>query len=155
MWCGRKGRFLVDVNGHVEAHVEAYDAGVKAATIAVSSEWPMQCSDDGKSLVYVDTRMGPAQLTIGLIFWQVLVDIAHKVDPVRWSTSQKRIDTSGKSLASVHHRKKFQPAPENGRGLFNWRRANADPAAVQAPGKLVPASRTGSDASAPLCAPRH
>jgi hypothetical protein len=28
-----------------------------------------------------------------------------------------KLDTSGKSLASVHHRKKFQPAPKTGRGL--------------------------------------
>src|SRR5204863_9775590 len=54
MWCGRKDRFLLDVNGQLEAH----DGGVRAATIAVSSDWPMQCSDDGQRLVYVDTRMG-------------------------------------------------------------------------------------------------
>ncbi len=54
MWCGRKDRFLLDVNGQLEA----YDAGVKSATIAVSSSWPVQCSADGQHLVYVDTRMG-------------------------------------------------------------------------------------------------
>lgn len=53
-WCGRKDRFLVGVNGQLEA----YDAGVKSATMAVSSAWPVQCSDDGQQLVYVDTRMG-------------------------------------------------------------------------------------------------
>jgi len=53
-WCGRKDRFLLDVNGQLEA----YAAGVTSATIAVSSEWPMRCSNDGQQLVYVDTRLG-------------------------------------------------------------------------------------------------
>ena len=53
-WCGRSDRFLLDANGQLEA----YDAGVKSATIAVSSSWPVRCSQDGKQLVYVDTNMG-------------------------------------------------------------------------------------------------
>jgi len=53
-WCGQKDRYLVDVDGQIEA----YDAGVKYATIAVSSDWPWQCSNDGEQLVYVNTRMG-------------------------------------------------------------------------------------------------
>jgi hypothetical protein len=38
--------------------LEAYDGGVKYATIAVSSDWPWQCSNDGEQLVYINTRMG-------------------------------------------------------------------------------------------------
>ena len=53
-WCGRSDRFLLSVNGQLEA----YDAGVRYATIAVSSSWPVQCSLDGKQLVYIDTNMG-------------------------------------------------------------------------------------------------
>jgi hypothetical protein len=53
-WCGQKDRYLLDVDGQIEA----YDAGVKYATIAVSSDWPWQCSNDGEQLVYIDTRMG-------------------------------------------------------------------------------------------------
>lgn len=53
-WCGQKDRYLLAVNGQFEA----YDAGVKYATIAVSSDWPWQCSSDGERLVYIDTRMG-------------------------------------------------------------------------------------------------
>ncbi|WP_036047447.1 hypothetical protein [Bradyrhizobium sp. Tv2a-2] len=53
-WCGEKGRFLLDVNGQLEA----YDDGVKSATIAVSSSAPVQCGLDGHQLVYVDTGMG-------------------------------------------------------------------------------------------------
>jgi len=53
-WCGQKDRFLLNVNGQLEA----YDASVKSSTIAVSSSWPFQCSVDGQQLVYVDTRMG-------------------------------------------------------------------------------------------------
>jgi hypothetical protein len=54
MWCGLKDRFFVDVNGQLEA----YDGSARATTVAVSSDWTMQCSDDGQHLVYVDTRMG-------------------------------------------------------------------------------------------------
>jgi hypothetical protein len=53
-WCGQKDRYLLDVDGQIEAH----DAGVKYATIAVSSDWPWQCSDNGEQLVYTNTRMG-------------------------------------------------------------------------------------------------
>jgi len=53
-WCGQKDRYLLDVDGQFEA----YDGGTKYATIAVSSEWPWQCRDDGEQLVYIDTRMG-------------------------------------------------------------------------------------------------
>jgi hypothetical protein len=53
-WCGQKDRYLLDVDGQIEA----YDAGAKYATIAVSSDWPWQCSNDGEQLVYIDTRMG-------------------------------------------------------------------------------------------------
>jgi hypothetical protein len=53
-WCGRNDRYLMDVDGRLEA----YDAGVKSATIAVSSSWPVQCSLDGRQLAYVDTTMG-------------------------------------------------------------------------------------------------
>jgi hypothetical protein len=53
-WCGQKDRYLLAANGQFEA----YDAGVKYATIAVSSDWPWQCSSDGERLVYIDTRMG-------------------------------------------------------------------------------------------------
>jgi hypothetical protein len=53
-WCGQKDRYLLDVDGQLEA----YDAGVKYATIAVSSDWPWQCSNDGEQLVYIDTNMG-------------------------------------------------------------------------------------------------
>jgi hypothetical protein len=53
-WCGQKDRYLLDVDGQIEA----YDAGVKYATIAVSSDWPWQCSNDGEQLVYINTRMG-------------------------------------------------------------------------------------------------
>jgi hypothetical protein len=53
-WCGQKDRYLLDVDGQIEA----YDAGVKYATIAVSSDWLWQCSNDGEQLVYIDTRMG-------------------------------------------------------------------------------------------------
>lgn len=42
----------------MDGQLEAYDAGVKYATIAVSSDWPWQCSNDGEQLVYIDTRMG-------------------------------------------------------------------------------------------------
>jgi hypothetical protein len=54
IWCGRNDRFLLGVNGALEA----YDAGIKSAAIAVSSSWPAQCSEDGQQLVYVDTNMG-------------------------------------------------------------------------------------------------
>jgi hypothetical protein len=53
-WCGQKDRYLLDVDGQLEA----YDAGTRYATIAVSSEWPWQCSDDGEQLVYINTQMG-------------------------------------------------------------------------------------------------
>ncbi len=53
-WCGQKDRYLLNVDGQIEA----YDAGAKYATIAVSSDWPWQCSNDGEQLVYIDTRMG-------------------------------------------------------------------------------------------------
>ena len=53
-WCGQKDRYLLDVDGQIEA----YDAGVKYATIAVSSEWPWQCSNNGEQLVYIDIGMG-------------------------------------------------------------------------------------------------
>lgn len=53
-WCGQKDRYLLDVDGQIEA----YDAGTKYATIAVSSDWPWHCSNDGEQLVYIDTRMG-------------------------------------------------------------------------------------------------
>lgn len=53
-WCGQKDRYLLDVDGQIEA----YDAGVKYATIAVSSDWPWQCSNGGEQLVYINTRMG-------------------------------------------------------------------------------------------------
>lgn len=54
IWCGNMDGFLLDVNGALEA----YDAGVKPAAIAVSSTWPAQCSGDGQKLVYVDTNIG-------------------------------------------------------------------------------------------------
>jgi hypothetical protein len=54
IWCGNNDRLLLDVNGALEAH----DAGVKSAAIAVSSIRPAQCSEDGQKLVYVDTNMG-------------------------------------------------------------------------------------------------
>ena len=53
-WCGRSDRFLLAVDGQLEA----YDAEKKAATIAVSSSWPVQCSPDGQQLIYIDTRAG-------------------------------------------------------------------------------------------------
>jgi hypothetical protein len=53
-WCGQRDRYLLDVDGQIEA----YDAGVKYATIAVSSDWPWQCSNDGEQLVYINTNMG-------------------------------------------------------------------------------------------------
>jgi hypothetical protein len=53
-WCGQKDRYLPDV----DSQIEAYDAGVKYATIAVSSDWPWQCSNDGEQLVYINTHMG-------------------------------------------------------------------------------------------------
>src|SRR5882724_3523394 len=53
-WCGQKDRYLLNVDGQIEA----YDAGTKYATIAVSADWPWQCSNDGEQLVYIDTRMG-------------------------------------------------------------------------------------------------
>jgi hypothetical protein len=53
-WCGRNDRFLLEVDGQLEA----YDAGTKYATIAVSSSWPAQCGLDGTQLVYVDSTMG-------------------------------------------------------------------------------------------------
>jgi hypothetical protein len=52
-WCGRNDRFLLAVDGQLEA----YDAERKAATIAVSSSWPVQCSLDGRQLIYTDTNM--------------------------------------------------------------------------------------------------
>lgn len=55
-WCGRKDRYLLSVDGQLEA----YDASVKAATLAVSSRWPIQCDPDGKQLIYVNTEMGYA-----------------------------------------------------------------------------------------------
>jgi hypothetical protein len=53
-WCGQKDRYLLDVDGQIEA----YDAGVKYAVIAVSSDWPWQCSNDGEQLVYINTHVG-------------------------------------------------------------------------------------------------
>src|SRR3954468_18335109 len=38
-WCGQKDRYLLNIHGQIEA----YDAGTKYATIAVSSDWPWQC----------------------------------------------------------------------------------------------------------------
>lgn len=54
IWCGTRDRYLLELDGALEA----YDAGVKYAAIAVSSSWPMQCSEDGQQLIYVDTKMG-------------------------------------------------------------------------------------------------
>lgn len=53
-WCGQNDHYLLAVDGQLEA----YDARTKYATIAVSSDWPWQCSNDGEQLVYIDTRMG-------------------------------------------------------------------------------------------------
>lgn len=53
-WCGQNDRYLLNVGGQIEA----YDAGAKYATIAVSSDWPWQCSDDGEQLVYINIHAG-------------------------------------------------------------------------------------------------
>lgn len=53
-WCGQKDRYLLKVDGQFEA----FDAGVKIATIAVWSEWKWQCRNDGEQLIYLDSRMG-------------------------------------------------------------------------------------------------
>jgi len=44
IWCGTRDRYLLELDGALEA----YDAGVKYAAIAVASSWPMQCSADGQ-----------------------------------------------------------------------------------------------------------
>lgn len=53
-WCGQNDRYLLNVGGQIEA----YDAGAKYATIAVSSGWPWQCSNDGEQLVYINVHAG-------------------------------------------------------------------------------------------------
>lgn len=94
---------------NVGGQIEAYDAGAKYATIAVSSGWPWQCSNDREQLVYINIHAGYiTKVSIASGDSRLLASY----QPPEWETTKLSFSPDLKSVATTAPLKRATDAGE-------------------------------------------